>query len=166
MPIILLFACKARIIFNFSDNSKFDLRLLWLYPLLKAVVVSEDNTPALSVFLFNKNIYKKALNTKHKYKYRSVDNMKLVKSLKISQVDVQTSYGFRDPAVTGIACGVLGIISHFIDIDSLNQDPGFMTDNNYFNLNAKAKINIGLTLFNLIIAYIRSSRKLLSYQSR
>ena len=150
--IILLFAIdmKVKAVYG-SGDSKRVLILSWLYPLFKAAVSYESNVPIMEVYLFNLSIYKKVLKAgKHKVNLREFNKMKLLRNAELKDIDVRVSYGFPDPSVTGMAYGVLGIISQFVNVDSLSQKADFFADEDYVEIFATANLNIGLTLVNLI----------------
>lgn len=47
-------------------------------------------------------------------------------------------------------CGVIDLISNYIDLNEQFNNPNFSTEYNYFNINVVAKINVISTLFNLL----------------
>lgn len=148
--ILLAFTIATKIIFTFnSDKSNMNLTLLWLYPFIKAVVTNEENRLILTVYLFKKSIFRKAL----KGRKQKSNNLELIKQVNPTDVTVNTSYGFRDPFVTGIACGAINIAAQFIDIDSISQNPDFVTDRDYIYVNATAKVKLGSALVNMYKAH-------------
>jgi hypothetical protein len=100
----------------------------------------------LKVYLFKQLIMKKTLKIRKK-KY---GGMELIKLSDPKDVHVNVQYGFRDPFTTGVTCGVINMASQFINIDSINQTPEFMSDDDYVHLDATAKVNLGSTLIKLI----------------
>lgn len=166
--IMLFFIISMRVIFTFSSNeARATLTLLWLYPFFKAAMIFEASSPILTVSLFNNKVYTRTLNLgKQQQNMVGLRRMKLVRAVSLSNIDVDTSYGFVDPSATGIACGIINIITQFVDVDSLYQQPNFTTDNDYIDVHATANLNIGLTLVNLIRGYIRNSTKQLTYENR
>lgn len=144
--LLLLFIVTLRIIFTFnSDRANMNLTLLWLYPFLKAVVTNEENNMVLTVYLFKKSIMRRVLKKGEK----KTNNMDLVKQVNPKDVNIHASYGFKDPFLTGVACGAINVASQFINIDSIQQDPDFVTDKDYIYLDATAKVNLGSALVNL-----------------
>ncbi|MCX8130956.1 MAG: hypothetical protein N3I35_12770 [Clostridia bacterium] len=154
--VILLFITALRIIFTFnSDKENINLTLLWLYPFLKAVITNEGPKLMLSVYLLNRNIMKRELGV-GKSKIRA-NKLELIRQVKTTDANVSVSYGFRDPFITGVACGAINIASQFINIDSVNQNPDFVADNDYIYVDATAKVNLGSALLNLYRTHKNSS---------
>jgi hypothetical protein len=144
--ITLLFTVdlKVKIVFD-TCKTNLSLTLLWLHSFLKALVTIEDSKPMLTLYFFNRRLFKRKLKT-GKSKISKTEFMKLIDS---SDVHVNASYGFRDPFTTGITCGAFNAASQFINIDSINQMPDFTTENDYIYLDASANVNLGTTLLNL-----------------
>jgi predicted membrane protein len=145
--IILLFVFTLRIkLVIDSDKPEINMSLFWLNPFINAFVNIENTVPMLKVYLFKQLIMKKALKIRKK-KY---GGMELIKLSDPKDVHVNVQYGFRDPFTTGVTCGVINMASQFINIDSINQTPEFMSDDDYVHLDATAKVNLGSTLIKLI----------------
>lgn len=158
--IYLLFAAAVQVLFTFnSDKEDINITLLWLFPFLKSEITIENENLILAVNLFNKRIFRKELMQGGRESTKSHISMKLLRQVKPWDIHVNTSYGFRDPSVTGLACGALNIASGLVDIESLEQNPDFMADKNYVNIDAAAKLNPGTTLVNLCRAYILNARR-------
>ena len=146
--IVLLFtvALRVKVVFD-TCKTGLNMTLLWLHSFLKALVTIEDTKPMLTLYLLNKRLFKKRLKTgKGKGKFKDMNFVKLVD---YSDMHVNAHYGFRDPFTTGIACGAINSASQFINIDSINQIPDFITENDYIYMDASAKVNIGSTLVKL-----------------
>lgn len=145
MILLFIIAIRVKLVFN-SDKSYINMTLLWISPLIKAFVTIKDSKPIISLYIFNKMIFKRAI--------KKVENansgMKLVQLTNPKDIQVNVQYGFKDPFITGITCGVINIASQFINIDSINQSPNFMTENDYIYLDANAKVNLGSTLFRFL----------------
>lgn len=162
--IILLFTAALRILFIFdTENANTNVTLLWLPPLLKVILTLENAKPVLTVYIFNKRVYRNTLKSRERSaakdeKYRP-GIMELIKITKPNDIHVNAFYGFQDPFATGIACGALNIASQFINIDSIQHAPDFMVENDYIYLDAAAKVNIGSTLVNLYRARNMNSEK-------
>ena len=154
--LILLFTkyLKVRVVF---DTCKTDLNmtLLWLHTFLKAWVTIEDTKPMLTIYLLNKRLFKRRL-IKEKKNLSGVDIIKLIDT---REIQVNTYYGFRDPFITGITCGVINAASQFINIDFINQRPDFNTESDYIYLDASAKINLGSSLINYLSSKLRHKSK-------
>ena len=149
---ILLFTVSLRVKIVFDTcKTNLNMTLLWLHSFIKALVTIEDSSPMVTLFLLNKKIFKRRLfKERLKSSKGKLNGMELIKVVDSSDVHVNAQYGFRDPFNTGIACGAISAASQFINIDVINQQPDFTTENDYIYLDAKANVNIGSTLINLI----------------
>ena len=145
--ILLLFlaALKVKLVFD-SINSDLNMSLLWLYPLFKVFVTPKDSKPLIILYLFNKEIFRKKLKKSN----NSSANFRLVKSANPKDVNINANYGFKDPFITGVACGALNVASQFINIESLNNNPDFTPDQDYVYMDATAKVNLGSMIVNLL----------------
>lgn len=150
---LVLLAATLKIIFTFnSDRTDMNLTLSLFYPFLKAVITNESGL-ILTVYLLNKSIFTRELKPGDS----KPGKMDLIKRVRPTDINVYTSYGFRDPAITGVACGAIGIASQFFNIRSLYQDPDFVSDNDYIYVNASAKLKIWSALVNIYRAYAKRS---------
>ncbi|NJD01594.1 MAG: hypothetical protein FIA99_03085 [Ruminiclostridium sp.] len=158
--IYLLFAAAMQVLFSFNtDKEDVSITILWLFPFLKAIVTVKNENPILTVFLFKKKVFEKELMPGGHERTKSHLSLKLVRQVQPWDIHVNAAYGFRDPSVTGIACGAVNIATRFINIDSIEHSPDFMADKNYISIDAAAKLNPGATLVNLSRAYIYDSRR-------
>ena len=158
--IYLLFAAAMQVLFSFnSDREDIIITVLWLFPFLKAVITVENENLILSVYVLKKKVFEKELMQGARESTKSHFNLKLIRQVQPWDIHVNAAYGFRDPSVTGIACGAMNIATRFINMDSMEHTPDFMPDKNYINIDAAAKLNPGVTLVNLYKAYIHNSRK-------
>ena len=145
--IFLLFTVASRIDLSYdSARSDMHLTLRWLHPLLRSVIVKEGNGFLLLVYLLKKRVLAKLMKPKQ-YTKRSGN---ILKSLKPTEIHVNTQYGFRDPFVTGLACSAVSAVSQFLNVESLHQKPDFMANSDYVSLDATAKLNLGYSLMKLI----------------
>ncbi len=145
--VVLLFTVKSKVDFIFnSSSSDMHLTLFWLYPLLKSVITREDNSPVVTVYLLNKRILTKKIHRKQ----NASGKESVLKNLHPTDIHVDTQYGFRDPFITGLACSAIALASEFFNVESLNQKPDFLAINDYINLDATAKLNLGYSLIKLI----------------
>ncbi|HYF84715.1 MAG TPA: hypothetical protein VEB00_17060 [Clostridia bacterium] len=145
--VVLLFTVKSKVDFIFnSTNSDMHVTLFWLYPLLRSVIARENNGLILTVYLLNKRILTKQLNRKQNVSGKE----SILKSLNPTDIHVDTQYGFRDPFVTGLACSAIPLVSEFFNVESLHQKPDFLAINDYVNLDATARLNLGHSLMKLI----------------
>ncbi|RBP63351.1 hypothetical protein DES36_11094 [Alkalibaculum bacchi] len=144
---ILLFKIALHIRLKYHSNeSNINVSLVWLEPFFKAFITIEDLDIYLKLYLFNKLI----LNRKLKNRKTKSQGLDFVKKTDPQNVHVNVQYGFRDPFMTGISCGLMNFTSEFIDVESMNQVPDFMAGDDYIHLDATANINIGSTLLKML----------------
>jgi hypothetical protein len=151
--IILIFTEVFKLIFRFNVNSEkvnINVALLWLYPFIKIMVANESADLAMTVYLFNKKVYRKVLGKDIK-KPKSKTNG-LIRQIELVNVNVNARYGFRDPFTTGVACGAMNIATQFINIDAINHNPDFAAEEDYIYVDATAKANLGLAIMKLFKA--------------
>lgn len=145
--ILLLSIAALKVVFTFdSDKENVNLIVEWLHPFFKAEVNTIDTQPVLTIYLFGREIAERNLK---RAKRKRNNGMELVRSFKPRNINVYAAYGFRDPSITGVTCGALNAASQFINIDSLQHNPNFVTDNDYIYVNATAKFNIATALINM-----------------
>ena len=145
--IILLFTVASKIIFYFdSAASELNLTLLWLYPVMKSVVSSENGGFTLSVYFFNKRILKRQL----KIGKTDMQNRNFLRKINPTDININAQYGFKDPYLTGLAYGAINMISRFFTLESLHQKPGFLAYEDYINIDATARLNLGRSLLKLV----------------
>ena len=155
--IYLIFAAAMQVFFTInSQDEDFKIIMLWLYPLLKAVVTLENENIVLKVYLFKKQLLKKELMHKDGKSTKRHFDLRLLKEVQPWDIHLNAAYGFRDPFFTGIACGVINIAAGCLDTASLEHSPDFAADTNYININAGARINPGTALVNIYRAYINN----------
>jgi hypothetical protein len=148
--VVILLAATLEVIFTLnSNNQNLNLTLLYLCPFLKAVVTNNDTKLILTIYLFNKSILRKALK-KGKGKTNGIE---LIRQVKPTDINVSTSYGFRDPYITGVACGAINIASQFINIDSIQHNPDFNAGEDYIYIDATAKVKLGQALVSFFRAH-------------
>lgn len=154
--VILLFTVVMKIVFTMdTKNENVKLVLFWLYPFVKIVAEGKAASPQLSVYLFKRKVYSGQLNTGE----RAGDSTELIKASSPSDIQMDIDYGFRDPFVTGIACGSIGAVSELANFMEFRQRPDFATDEDYIRLDATASVNVGNTLVNYARAKIRKRKK-------
>ncbi|MGE5329299.1 MAG: hypothetical protein ACM3KR_07320 [Deltaproteobacteria bacterium] len=148
--IAVLFFTVIKVILTVNSNKEeLNLELLWLYPFLKVIVVVHNYIPQLIVYIFNHNIIEKEIKNKRKNMIKPNQIMKL----RFKDINIDTSYGFKDPSTTGITCGAINAASNLINLNSLYNKPDFAADNDYININANASLNVGMTLVSLFKSY-------------
>jgi len=145
--IILLYTVESKInlIFNTAD-SDMHLTLIWMHPLIKSVITKKADGFVLTVYLLGKSI----LTRQIKQKQNVYKNRNILKNLNPTDIYVNTQYGFRDPLVTGLTYTAISMVSQFFKVKSLSQNPDFLAANDYINLEANAKLNLGSSIMKLI----------------
>ncbi len=156
--LLALFPVKIAFAYTSEELSSFYMKASWLNPFFKATIIKQDYGFTLKIFIFNQRIYKKNI-VKKPINYN--DNINLIKSIDPSYIKLNTSYGFEDPAVTGMICGLINMFSQNISIDSLSNNPNFNTDFSYFNIKGIIKINAIYSFIKLL----KSKRKNLLIQT-
>lgn len=144
---ILLFTVKSKVNLIFdSASSDMHLSLLWLYPLLKSEIRRVDNRLIMTIYLLNKRIYNREISSKQ----NDYSSKSTIKNLNPTDIHVDTSYGFRDPFVTGLAGSAITLVSEFFNVESLHQRPDYLAISDYINLDATAKLNLGRSLMKFV----------------
>ncbi|MBC2581081.1 hypothetical protein HGI79_12440 [Clostridium sp. DJ247] len=134
----------------------------WLSPFFKAIIENENEKIILTVYVFHKHILRRNI----KLQGNNSNKINFIRQLKPTYVNLQTSYGFRDPSLTGIICGVINLVSEYMDLDSVYNDPHFDIDDTYFNINAQVNVNLASMLIKYIQYYVRSFSKETLYGNR
>jgi hypothetical protein len=165
LVILLLFTVKAKVVLSVNTgNMEIRGSFLWLFPLFRADFIYENLKPAIEIYLFNRKVYMRRLRfAKRRAGKTGLSKLEMIRSIALSDVDVKTSYGFFSPFATGIVCGTLGIITQYVNIDSFEQIPDFVAEDDYIYLDATAYLDVGSTLINLMRAYGKSSSNKVSY---
>jgi hypothetical protein len=147
--IILLSMVPLNVKCSFDSDklADFKLSLSWLRPLIKGIIKRDGNNAIFTLYLYNKKILSKNLTAN---KSNDTNNFKLIKYIKFLDVRLQTSYGFEDPSITGMVCGAINMISEYIDSKDSVNNPDFSTDYDYFNFNVAVKVNVLVSVFNIL----------------
>lgn len=148
--VLLFFTIVLKIAFTL-DTKKENVRLvlLWLYPFIKIIAEGGISAPQLSVYLFKKKVYSGKINTAKTTGSKSTD---FIKASNPSDIQMYIDYGFRDPFVTGVACGSISAASELANFVEIRQHPDFISDEDYICLNATACVNVGNTIVNYLKA--------------
>lgn len=145
--IILLFTVASKIIVHFdTTTSDLKLTLLWLYPFLKSVVSSENGMFMLNVYLFNKRILKRHIKSSR----QEMQNKSFIKKISPTNINISAEYGFKDPYFTALTFSAISMITNFFTLESLYQNPIFVSNDDYINIDATARLNIGRSLLKLV----------------
>ncbi len=145
--IMLAFVIALKIAFTL-DTRKEDMKLVlfWLYPFIKITAEGSMTSPLITVYLFKKKVYGGMMDAQGQIGRKTG----IIKAASASDIRMDIDYGFRDPYVTGITCGSINAASEIANFAELNQNPDFITDEDYIRLDATAKVNIGNTILNYL----------------
>ncbi len=151
--IMLIFSVALRVKFIIdTNNSNMNLSFLWLYPFLKVLVMIENEKPMLTVYLFKIKIFRMVVRSQKGKKSSS----SLIRLANPTDINITTSYGFKDLYATGVVCGAVNMVRGFINATYIKQYPDFMSNKDYIYLNANAKVNIGTTILNYTKSKIKN----------
>ncbi len=150
----LLFAvdAKVRLVFD-TDRDYLELSVYWLYPVFKATGTLKDARPVIDLYFFRLHLLRKIIKPRKNDSKSGIKLSDLTKIFTPRDLRIETRYGFSNPSTTGITCGALNAASQFINIDFLNNLPDFMSARDYIYFDAKASVNSGASLTNLLKYY-------------
>ncbi|HEX2939179.1 MAG TPA: hypothetical protein VHO66_09720 [Ruminiclostridium sp.] len=134
-----------------TDINDYDVMIYWLSPIFKAKVEIENFAPHLSIYLFDKRVYKKAVKPQKGQKKFSVSDY--YQALELSNSYVNARYGLDSPFATGIASSIVGIIGSYFKNVFVTQSPDFLPFNDYILINAGTQLNVGKSAVNLVKIY-------------
>lgn len=129
-----------------TDEGDMHVDLKWPY-LLEAKVKMVDTSPFLSIFLFHKRIYAKAMQRKRG------SNRKFAKYfpfLNYKDPNAKIFYSFDDPFQTGIANGALDVLNPFMGRASIAQYPDYVPDHAYVVIQADTEVYVRKSIAQLI----------------
>ena len=132
-------------IYAMLDRNTMKVSIACFYPIFMATVDLENRCPCLSVYILKRRLF-----TSRLLREKASNTKRILNALKISNLKLSTSYGFRDPFVTALVSGMLGILSSFASICSLQIKPNFMSDEQYVILDASANIKVGHTIWDYL----------------
>lgn len=128
----------------FAANSErlpdFYIKFSWLNPFITGNIVSCDEGPILSVNLLSKEIIRKKLKKSKDTVH--VNKLHIIRSFKPNGVKIKTSYGFQDISITGMMCAAINILSEFMHLDSVYNNPDFIAEYDYFELDGILEMNV------------------------
>jgi len=142
--VALLITIPLKISFAFSSQEYTNVNLIttWLKPLLKLVIVKTDEKIFYTLYLLNKKVLTKNLTNKtlnHAKDY--IEKIQLIRNLKPHSIDIEASYGFQDPSITGIVCGAINLASTYLGINVIYNNPDFNMNYDYFNITGAAQLS-------------------------
>lgn len=132
-------------IYAMLDRNTMKVSIACFYQIFMATLDMENRCPSLSVYFLKRRLF-----TSRLLREKASNTKRILNALKISNLKLSTSYGFRDPFVTGLVSGMLGILSSFASICSLQLKPNFMSDEQYVILDASANIKVGHTIWDYL----------------
>lgn len=136
-----------------TENNDYDVFIRWLSPVFMAKVEMEDYKPVLSITLFDKQVYRKAIRPrKGQKRQKNLTASDYYHALVLSNSYVDARYGLDNPFALGIASGIVGLLGSYFDVD-VNQSPDFFPFSSYLIINAGTQLNIGKSSVNLLKAY-------------
>lgn len=154
---LFLFMYPVKVAASFNSEVEPDMHIMmsWLSPFLKAYITRQEGATDLTINLFNKRILTKKLTDKNIFdsslkRRKYMDYVNMAKSLKVDKAKLSAVYGFANPAVTGILCGAINIISDYINIHELYNNPDFFTEISYFNIRTEAEVNAAVSLIRVL----------------
>ncbi|MCY6483842.1 DUF2953 domain-containing protein [Clostridium aestuarii] len=158
--LILITIVPLKIIFNSDENLDFHILVTWLNPFLKASIQNKNTIIFLSLYLFNKKVLAKPIKAKAKKtkKLNNKNKLYYLRQVKPYYFNIDTSYGFKDPSTTGIIYGIINSFTKLIDFKNIRNNPNFVTENNYFNVNGIIKLHIVSTIIKLLSSYVKSHK--------
>ncbi|OPX44764.1 hypothetical protein CLHUN_13180 [Ruminiclostridium hungatei] len=150
----LLFAVDAKVRLEFdTDHNHMQLSICWLYPMFKATGTLEAASPVFNLYFFRLHLLKKSIKPGKNSGKTGIKLSDLTGIIRPKDLRIDTRYGFSNPSATGITCGALNAASQFINIDFFNNLPDFMSARDYIYFDAKASVNLGASLTNLLKYY-------------
>lgn len=146
--VILLSVYPLRIAgtFNSNEQPNFSLMFSWLNPFIKGSVTRHNSKTTLILYLFGRKLFVKSylsensLSKLREGNYMNYINM--LRALELNNTKLYSSYGFINPATTGVLCGAINLISQYINLDEFHNNADFFTVENYFYINAETDVNV------------------------
>jgi hypothetical protein len=154
--VILLSVYPLRVAgaFNSGQQPDFNLMFSWLNPFIKGFITRHGNQITLTINLFSRKLLVKSYLTENdtlKLKGRNYrDYINIFKALEISNAKLYSSYGFLNPATTGVLCGTINLISQYINLDEFYNNADFFADHSYFNISAETDVNVLVSITRIL----------------
>ncbi|OOB75160.1 hypothetical protein AXF41_09745 [Clostridium haemolyticum] len=168
--ILLLALIPLKIYFNANSYNLFNSNILfsWFNEFLKAKIIC-DNTGSLilNIYFYKKLIKTKPLILSNKSKNILTSNkINILKNLKINSIDIKTYYGFEDPSLTGVICGIINLIPCFSYKNNISNYPNFNSDITYFDTSGKIHLNLLFILTQIVKNKFKISFNNISYANK
>jgi hypothetical protein len=140
--IILLFSVPLKVDFTLdTDNTSIKLDVLWLYPFAKALVTMKNSKPVLDLYILKWHMLKEhSLNMDMNKGSQLLSRMDYLRAINPDNVQVCARYGFSNPFGTGITCGAVNLVSQLIDVEFIENEPDFRSEEDYLYIDATASI--------------------------
>ncbi|MEG0773978.1 hypothetical protein [Clostridium sp.] len=141
--IIVLFALsliQTKAFFTFNSEKQFDFNLTieWSKPIFRCLIGKDNQITFLTVYLFNIRIISKTLTKNYR---ELLNNIKFLNSLEPKYLKIDAYYGFIDPSITGMICGIISLVSQSAKITELNNNANFISDYDYAKIEAMGVFN-------------------------
>jgi hypothetical protein len=140
---LTLIPIKAFLSLNLEKQLELDLTIEWSKPVFRCLIGKSNHITFLTVYLFNIRILNKTITKDYK---NLLNNMKFLKTLDPLYLKIDASYGFVDPSITGMICGVIALLTQSTKISHLNNNANFNSDNDYAKIEAMGVFNAISTL--------------------
>ncbi|AEB75726.1 membrane protein [Clostridium botulinum] len=167
--IILLALIPFKIYFNANSYNVFNFNILfsWLNELLNGKIVCDNTgTLTLNIYFYNKLVKTKPLTFNKSQNKSNSNKLTVIKNLKVEFIDIKTFYGFKDPSITGMICGLINLIPCFSDKNHIINYPNFNSDITYFNTSGKIHLNLLYTLTQILKNKFNMSSNNISYANK
>jgi hypothetical protein len=155
LVLLAIYPVKVAAAFNSEQQPDVHIIMSWLNPFVKGFVTRHGTQITLTVKLFNKSVLVKDLSLKKGTGFglkgkNYMDYINIAKSLKIYNAKLTTSYGSDNPAITGVLCGAINIITQQFNLNELYNNADFFTERSYFNISCEAEINAVVSFIRVI----------------
>jgi hypothetical protein len=141
-----IFPARAAAAFISEENPDIYITASWLNPLLKANLTKPEDKFILTVYLFNSKVLTKSFHKDTSKLGRPLKDlnhyMNLMRTLRVEGIKLYATYGFTDPSITGMLFGTIDIVAQTFSFQDYYNNADFFSDNNYFNITAKARLNL------------------------
>lgn len=153
VALLSIFPIKVAITANSESLPNFHISFSWLNPFITGAVTPRGQGLMITIKLFNMKIIKKDLAMKLNNN-KNINKLDLIRNLKLNNIELKTSYGFKDMSITGMTCAAINIISQYIHLNSINNNPDFTAEYDYFEIDGILYVNA----LSIISSFIKATR--------
>lgn len=155
MVLLYKFPIRVNAALNSEQQADMYLSITWLSPFLKGLITNKNNHITLVLYLFEKEVLEKRLTNKKALSNRTAfgryrDYIKLARSLRVANSRIYASYGFDNPALTGVVYGAISMVSQYIHLNEFYNNADFISEHSYFNINAYMEINAARSILKIL----------------